>query len=110
MRNNFDFYISSSSKNKMKRIKLTRKITYQDQTKSILKKYCSFPVEEIYKIIESNLNNLNNVNTNLLTINRLDIEKENAHLRKVFNALLTKLPRLEYREFIFLLIEDHFSS
>jgi len=103
---NVDLRIYSDDKKTLKGVKEKQKTTYATLIKSILTYYSSLPVEELAEIILDQQQE-RTVRQETITIKESTISKESIHLRKVYNALLTKNPRLEFKEML-CIIFHHF--
>lgn len=104
MKENIDIKVFKSDKELLKKIKEKSKNTYTEQIKKILGSSCSAPVEKLAEKIIASYTNLKKERKDTITIKSIFIHNEELHLRKVHSALLTKLPRLEYKEMILLII------
>lgn len=107
---NIDFKVFSSDKEKMKEIKNLQKKTYALQLQSILKYYSTIPVEELANIIINSYEFLHKEKKVTVTAKTVYFEGLEDHLRKVYNALLTKIPRLEYKEMILLIVHHNLNQ
>lgn len=103
---NVDLRIFSDDKKTLKAVKEKQKTTYAMLIKSILTYYSSLPVEELAEIILEQ-HQKRAVRKETVTIKESMINNESNHLRKVYNAILTKIPRLEFKEMLCILIH-HF--
>lgn len=103
---NFDLKVYADDKTKIAKIRKERRTTFTVIIKSILTYYSSLPVEDLAKTILSE-QYLKGIPKKTITIKESIISKETDHLRKVYEAVLTKKPRLEFKGMLCLLIH-HF--
>jgi hypothetical protein len=110
LKETIDINIFYQDKEKLKKIKEASRKNYNFQIKNILVFYCSSPVEELANIVIDCYNSKVNDKSVIVTLHSHIISNEELHLRKVYNALLTKIPRLEYKQMIKYLIHHYLEN
>ncbi|WP_430510701.1 spindle assembly checkpoint component MAD1 [Gottfriedia solisilvae] len=106
---NYDLKIFTENKKSMQSTKDLTKETYSSQIMNILDHYRSVPVEKFADIIinihEENIK----LKKSTITIKQEHLIHEDYY-RKVYRAILTKLPRLEFKEMLLYMFYDYFNS
>ena len=107
---NIDLNLFKKTKVILNKNKNNNKITYLDQIKEIFSYYQNIPVEEVANIIIANYQKEYNISDiKRITLQQEKIQVELDYLRKIHNAIITKIPNIEFKEMLLLLL-DHYTK
>lgn len=105
MKQNLDIPLQRTDKNKIMEIKKSSKRSYLEQLQEIFNYYEKISVELFADKVINNYDQLNDLKKDLVTITiKNELFTQEEYFRKIHKAILTKLPQLEFKEMLIIMI------